>query len=331
MSSLDTTGQFNQYLPNFIDTSGELIGRFMPAVGTTYRYPFVANSSFGAHVIEPIAQLIVRPNETQIGKLPNEDAQSLVYDDTNLFSVDKFSGYDRIEGGTRANVGAQYTFSGLNGGYGSALFGQSYQLGGRNSFATPDISRTGLDSGLDNKNSDYVSRFQVSPWSNFSFIARGRFAQADFALQRVELQASASIDRVSGSVMYARYAAQPDLGIYTKREGIVTSARVKLTSNIYVSGGVSIDLGRQDYERFYQPTGSQTSNPISISSVSLGAGYQDECTTLGIVYANSAKQTYSEGTKDRVQTVMLRLELRTLGAAGYTYTASGATPDGVSQ
>ncbi len=59
--------------------------------------------------------------------------------------------------------------------------------------------------------------------------------------------------------------------------------------------------------------------------MSLGAGYQDECTTLGIVYANSAKQTHSEGTKDRVQTVMLRLELRTLGAAGYTYTASGAT------
>ena len=58
--------------------------------------------------------------------------------------------------------------------------------------------------------------------------------------------------------------------------------------------------------------------------MSLGAGYQDECTTFGIVYANSAKQTYSEGTKDRVQTVMLRLELRTLGAAGYTYNAGGA-------
>ena len=45
----------------------------------------------------------------QIGKLPNEDAQSLIFDDSNLFSVNKFSGWDRIEGGTRLNAGIQYT------------------------------------------------------------------------------------------------------------------------------------------------------------------------------------------------------------------------------
>ena len=37
---------------------------------------------------------------------PNEDAQSLVFDETNLFAWNKFSGYDRIEGGTRLNYGA---------------------------------------------------------------------------------------------------------------------------------------------------------------------------------------------------------------------------------
>jgi cytoskeletal protein CcmA (bactofilin family) len=37
-----------------------------------------------------------------IGHMPNEDSQSLVFDDTNLFSVSKFSGYDRVEGCVRA-------------------------------------------------------------------------------------------------------------------------------------------------------------------------------------------------------------------------------------
>ena len=70
-------------------------GRVMPAVGVEYRYPFISVQPWGTQTIEPIAQVIVRPNEQKIGQLPNEDAQSLVFDDTNLFSVNKFSGWDR--------------------------------------------------------------------------------------------------------------------------------------------------------------------------------------------------------------------------------------------
>ena len=81
----------------------------MPDVGVEYRYPFVDVEPWGTQTIEPIAQLILRPNETQIGKFPNEDAQSVVFSDANLFSIDKFSGWDRVEGGGRVNAGFQYT------------------------------------------------------------------------------------------------------------------------------------------------------------------------------------------------------------------------------
>ena len=70
----------------------------MPAVGLEYRYPFINVQPWGT-TIEPIAQIIARPNETYAGKLPNEDAQSAVFDASNLFAVDKFSGYDRVGGG----------------------------------------------------------------------------------------------------------------------------------------------------------------------------------------------------------------------------------------
>ena len=57
----------------------------------------------------------MRPNERLAGGLPNEDAQSFVFDTTSLFERDKFSGFDRTEGGTRANVGLRYTGSFDNG------------------------------------------------------------------------------------------------------------------------------------------------------------------------------------------------------------------------
>ena len=66
--------------------------RVMPTVGLEYRYPFINVQPWGTTTIEPIAQVIVRPNETYAGKLPNEDAQSMMFDASNLFSVDKFSG-----------------------------------------------------------------------------------------------------------------------------------------------------------------------------------------------------------------------------------------------
>ena len=86
--------------------------------GFEYRYPFVATTGPVTHVVEPIGQIIVRPNSVGNQQdIPNEDALSLVFDDTLLFDIDKFSGYDRIETGTRANVGFRYTAQLASGAY----------------------------------------------------------------------------------------------------------------------------------------------------------------------------------------------------------------------
>ena len=78
--------------------------------GMEYRYPFIASTGHITHVVEPIGQIIGRPDSVgDQSEIPNEDALSLVFDDTILFDIDKFSGYDRIETGTRANVGVRYT------------------------------------------------------------------------------------------------------------------------------------------------------------------------------------------------------------------------------
>ena len=99
--------------------------------GIEYRYPWMASTGSVTHVFEPIGQIIVRPNSLGNQQdIPNEDALSLVFDDTLLFDIDKFSGYDRIETGTRANVGMRYTAQLASGTYARAVFGESYQLAG---------------------------------------------------------------------------------------------------------------------------------------------------------------------------------------------------------
>jgi LPS-assembly protein len=266
----------------------------MPAVGAEYRYPFIDVQPWGTQTIEPIAQLILRPNETDIGKFPNEDAQSLVFDDTNLFSIDKYSGYDRVEGGSRVNAGIQYTAQVNQAGSLNALFGQSYQLFGQNSFEVADITNTGLESGLDKPISDYVGRVTYQPNSVYSFTARGRFDEATFTPERLEFESRANFDRWTLQVLYGDYAAQPLLGLLNRREGILAGASAKLTENWIVLGSARYDIANNLFDQ-----------------TRLGLGYVDDCFMLSVNWLTG--YTYTTTTPVRNSTIMVQFSLRTLG------------------
>jgi LPS-assembly protein len=162
--------------------------RYMATAGLEVAWPILFSTPGASHVIEPVAQIFLRPNEQYVGNLgiPNEDAQSMVFDATNLFEEDKFSGYDRVEGGTRANVGFRYSGSFDNGWSANGIFGQSYQLAGQNSFAAPDLVNAGAFSGLETARSDYVALLGFSSPQGVSFSTAGRFDKDSFAAQRVE-------------------------------------------------------------------------------------------------------------------------------------------------
>jgi LPS-assembly protein len=281
---------------NYISTGSSALARAMPAAGVEYRYPFIDVASWGTQTFEPIAQVILRPNETDIGKFPNEDSQSLVFDDSNLFSIDKYSGWDRDEGGGRANVGVQYTAQVNRAGSFNVLFGQSYQLFGVNSFASPDITNTGLESGLDKTVSDYVGRVTYQPNSIYSFTARGRFDEATFTPQRIELESRANFDRWTLQVLYGDYAPQPLIGFLTRREGLLTGASVKLTGNWIALGSVRYDI---ENDRFNQAR--------------VGLGYVDDCFMLSVNWLSGYTYTTTTTTPVQDNTIMLQFSLRTLG------------------
>ena len=292
---------------NFLPVGDTQALRLMPTVGLEYRYPFINVQPWGTTTIEPIAQVIIRPNESYAGKLPNEDAQSLVFDASNLFAVDKFSGYDRVEGGGRANVGVQATTQFDRGGSVKVLFGQSYQLFGLNSFAVADATNTGVDSGLQNAKSDYVASASYSPNRTYTFSVRSRMDQATWQINRFEAEGRASFDRWSVSMIYGDYAAQPELGYLTRRQGILGSASVKVASNWVVSGSARWDLEANKINQYI-----------------IGAGYVDDCFVLAANYVTA--YSYSAGSTPPVlsHAFMLQIGLRTIAtSAASSSTATG--------
>jgi LPS-assembly protein len=328
--SPDFTGFQNAQLRNFLPGDVSAL-RAMPAIGIEYRFPFAGSlGTWGTQQIEPIAQVIARPNETRIGRLPNEDAQSLVFDDTSLFNWDKFSGYDRAEGGVRANLGLKYSLQGPNGMYGELLFGQSYQLAGRNSFAVGDIANVGLDSGLDSKRSDIVGRGLFSPTQNITFITRARFDKDTFDVNRFEAGVVANwnpLVPVTTSITYARYGAQPDFGLLQRREGLVASGGYNLTSHWNIQGSLTFDLDRYLTSRNtfatayanYLAAGAigtapvyQRSSSWSPIGSSLRVAYTDECTTFSVSYTHTPA-AFASGTREAGKTFLVQLDLRTLG------------------
>ena len=347
----NTSGFQNSQLPNFFDPREQFVGRATPAVGLEYRYPFIADAGrYGTHTLTPIGQLVARPSEGAIGRVPNEDAHSLVYDDTNLFNWDKFSGYDRAEGGVRANVGLQYNFATQTGWNANALFGQSYQVAGANSFAAYDLLATGLQSGLDSNRSDYVGRVQVNPNDRYSLIVRSRFDQKTFDVNSFEAQGVADWNPylpVTSSLTYARYNAQPAQGYTHRREGLQPALALQITPHWSVGGSVLFDLdryldSRDNYAAAFQVYASQLgaaaaaanvayqkTDRFSIAQTGLTLGYKDEGTVFSVNYAMTPRLA-ATGERDTDKTVLVRLELRTLGQISTSQSLnSGSTADGI--
>ncbi|MEM7067849.1 MAG: LPS-assembly protein LptD [Pseudomonadota bacterium] len=276
-------------------TSNDSIIRTMPAAMMEIRYPLIASTASATHIFEPIAQVIARPDETDIGRFANEDAQSLVFDTTNLFARDKFSGFDRVEGGTRANVGFRYSASFESGSNLEIIAGQSFHLAGTNSFAaTNDLTNAGEESGLETTRSDYVASLQVSNGGGLSAGIGVRLDEQDLGLKRAEVSTRIVQPEYSVTSSYIFTEAQPNYRFPRDRHEIGASASVKLGENWRAFGSITYDLETSD-----------------IVNDSLGLAYDDDCFSFAVSYAN-LNDTFSGTSSER--SVNITLGLRTIGS-----------------
>jgi LPS-assembly protein len=287
----------------------DTVTRAMATAALTYAYPFVAHSTTGSHVIEPIGQIVTRPASVSQRRLPDEDAKSLVFDDTLLFEVDKFSGWDRIETGTRANVGMQYTYQGYNGLYARLIAGQSFHLAGQNPYTDPGFVPFGTNgalvanfspnSGLETDRSDYVLGAYLAPIQNFRLVAQSRFDETEVSLRRTDVYAGYSVGLFSLQGQYTYTRDDPELGLFESNQEVLGYVGLRLTDRWSVGAGMRYDIGDdfrlQDY---------------------LQVKYADECFVLTATYTETFIENVALDLKpDR--TLMLRFELKHLGDFKY--------------
>jgi LPS-assembly protein len=271
--------------------------RGMATAGLEARWPVLVATENSSHVFEPMAQVFARPDAPYgdtVG-IPNEDAQSMVFDATNLFERDKFSGYDRIEGGVRANLGLRYSGSFANGWSSNALFGQSFHLAGTNPYASPDLVHVGAASGLETDRSDYVGMVGLSSPTGFSLAAGARFDEKTFDVRRTDVSAAYSSRPFSVSAVYSFIDAQPDYGFANDRHEVRGSASVRIHENWRIFGSGTYDLKSEVLTRR-----------------SIGFAYDDDCFAYSI--SMSEYQDPSNGNKTR--NFGFTVSLRTIGEFG---------------
>lgn len=274
-----------------VDTGAS--ARFMPTAGLEVSYPILATTENSTHVFEPVAQVFARPDLAFAGVTPNEDAQSLVFDASTLFQRDKFSGYDRIESGTRANVGLRYSGQFDNGMSLNGVLGQSFHLAGDNPYArTDDLVNAGENSGLESDTSDFVASIAVASQFGFMMNTQARFDNVDFTLQRSDTTLSYSDDDFSLSANYTYINGQPQYASADEREQIGFTTKIKLTDHWDLFAGAQFNI----------------EDDLLIND-SIGLSYHDECFTFTLAFS----ETRSDSISDTNRSVTFRLGFRTLG------------------
>ena len=269
----------------------ETTGQVLPSIGVDARMPFIASTGSGQSVISPVFQIISAADHSNVNQWGNEDAITLNFDHTSLFLSDRFTGYDRYEGGTRANIGATYAYYGRGGGFIRASLGESVHIAGQNSFVA--------GSGLSGENSDIVGNVVFQPWSNFSLSYEARMLNDFSALDRQEALASLTFDRFSANLGYLSIAAEPNYGRIRAENWAQGDVKLGLDNGWSVFGGLTYDIG---YSQLTRKT--------------LGLEFDCECMNFRVTYQGTKDPT-NLVTEDRI---MLSLELATLGKAAVSST-----------
>lgn len=290
----------------------QTMSRGTAAAGILAAYPWINHTAIASHTIEPIGQIIARGS--RVGRqnaLPNEDARSIVFDDTNLFELDKHSGYDRLETGTRANVGLQYTFQLHTGGYARLLAGQSFHIDGRNNYADligneptvnptpPRVPGQTGDSGLDTFRSDYVLGAYLAPASNVNFVGQMRVDESSFDVRRADIYATASYGPFTAMTSYAYTAPATSVDNTSAQQDIISSLWIQLSDRWSLGGTMRYDLDEKEFRQ-----------------EALSIRYADECYVLTATYMDNQIVDANNGI-DKDQTIMVRFEFKHLGGFNY--------------
>lgn len=272
-------------------------GRGIAAIAADMRWPFVGEFMGGTQTLTPRVQLVATPQLKNLD-IPNEDSRAFDLEDSNLFAINRFNGYDRFEDGARITYGAEWNYSrpGFNI---NSIVGQSYRLSDK-----PSLFPDGT--GLTDRTSDVVGRTTVAYKDFLRLTHRFRLDKDNLAIRRNEFDATIGSRSTYAVLGYSRlnrdiFTVAEDL---QDREEARIGGRVGFAGNWSVFGSAIIDLT------------SKADDPLSVADGfdpirhRLGIAYDDDCLSIALTWRRDYIDT---GDARRGNSFSFRVAFRNLG------------------
>ena len=246
-------------------------GRFIGALAADLRWPLVGEFLNGTQRLTPRLQFVASP-PTENMDIPNEDARSVELEDSNLFALNRFPGYDRWEDGLRVTYGADWAAD-LPGVSIRANIGQSYRLNTRATILPPGT-------GLSDRFSDFVGRTNVRVGRRVNLVHRFRLDKDNLAIRRNEIDAVIGGRQTYATIGYLRLDRDIDQSIedLRDREEVRFGGRVRFARYWSVFGSTVVNLTDREEDPGF------TADGFEMLRHRLGIAYSDDCLEFGLTW-----------------------------------------------
>ena len=267
--------------------------RIMPNLGLEWRMPFVRSTQTSRQILEPVLLGVLAPNsDNGNNKIPNDDSQDIALDDTNILNIDRYTGYDRNDIGSRISYGVNWNAYGEHFGRTSMFIAQSYNFDQNDDdFLTA--------AGVNNNFSDYVGRIYAAPNQYVDLDYRFRLNKDDLQFTYNELNTTIGPKILNANISYIYLQEDKNFSSYNneERKELYTSVNAMLSKdwsiNVYNRQDLAENGGSLEYG------GSLI--------------YEDECLKLiGAMSKDNSDDEEYEGDFEMTVSFILK----TLGGAG---------------
>jgi LPS-assembly protein len=272
-------------------------GRFIGALAADVRWPLIGEFMGGIQRLTPRIQFVASPPTPNLD-IPNEDARAVDLEDSNLFALNRFPGYDRWEDGARVTYGAEWALD-LPRVAVSTVVGQSYRL-------DQDEEIFPAGTGLSDRWSDFVGRTSVKIGRRVDLVHRFRLDKDNFAVRRNELDAVVGGQQTYAMIGYLRLNRDidPTIEDLRDREELRLGGRVQVAGYWSLFGSAVVDLTNRDEDPASEADGYE---PVRHR---LGVAYDDDCLEVGVTWRRDYETT---GDFRRGNTFLFRVALKNIG------------------
>ncbi len=316
--------------PNYGIAEDTSNGHVQPQLALKMNWPFVRDAgSLGTQLVEPIVQLIAAPEtgNSLRDRLPNEDSLDYEFTDATLFSRNRYGGYDRFDGGLRANFAVHGSWTFIGGQTLDGLIGAS-EIEHIDHNLYPQFQPwNGFETG--SHLSDIVGRASFSPskWVNVTARARVDHSNGDLRFADGVLNVGRPILNLNFGYLYS--ATNP-YALYVQNYYINQKKQVLLgdyldpgfleTSNPFIAGDYDFFTPRKEVSAGISTKSDHWTVTLSTlrnlqtnqwDSINAHLRWEDECTALDFLFARRYTSILGDSGDT---TFMFTITLKTIGS-----------------